>query len=298
MPQHKELIPEGRLRELEDAVEALLLKGQRGSLVSIGAGEMTCVLSWQGFACKRLPPLADRTRLERHRALILEYVGRLEATGIAVVDTAVQITDRPGYVVAYVVQPQLEGRTLLPAVMATMAPGPARALAAKVFDAVERATAAGIGLDANLSNWAVHDGRPLYIDVSTPMLRDAAGHHRLDSELFVSTMPLLLRGLVRRYFVKDLLDRYYIPRSVFENLLGDLPNSSLKQLTIPLLEDVNRRISTPLTHAQIESYRREDRLTWGLIRWSLRLERSWRHRARDRNPPHLIPSHFRDAGDA
>lgn len=297
MPQHNELLPDNRLRELEDAVEALLVRGQRGSLVSIGAGEMTCVLSWQGFACKRLPPITDRTRLERHRALILEYVDRLEAAGIAVVDTAVQITDRHGYAVAYVVQPQLERSTLLPVVMAPLAPAPARALAALVFDAVERANAAGIGLDANLSNWAVQDGRPLYIDVSTPMLRDAAGHHRLDSELFVSTMPVLLRGLVRRYFVKDLLDRYYVPLSVFENLLGDLPNSDLEGLTIPLLEDVNRRLSTPLTPARIESYRREDRLTWGLIRWSLRLERRWRRWVRDGNPPHLIPSHFRDAGD-
>ena len=191
-----------RLRELEDAVEALLLRGQRGSLRSIGAGEMTCVLSWQGFACKRLPPIIDTTRLERHRELILEYVDRLEAAGIAVLDTAVQLTPRHGYAAAYVVQPQLERSTLLPVVMASMAPGPARALAGMVFERVEWAAAAGIGLDANLSNWAVCDGRPLYIDVSTPMLRDAAGRHRLDSDLFVSTMPVLLRGLVRRYFVK------------------------------------------------------------------------------------------------
>ena len=297
MPQHKELLGADRLRELEDAVEALLLRGQRGSLRSIGAGEMTCVLSWQGFACKRLPPIIDTTRLERHRELILEYVDRLEAAGIAVLDTAVQLTPRHGYAAAYVVQPQLERSTLLPVVMASMAPGPARALAGMVFERVEWAAAAGIGLDANLSNWAVCDGRPLYIDVSTPMLRDAAGRHRLDSDLFVSTMPVLLRGLVRRYFVKDLLDRYYVPRRVFENLIGDLPNSSLEALTSPLLEDVNARLSTPLTHAQIESYRREDRLTWGLIRWSLRLERRWRRLVRDGNPPHLIPSYFRDAVD-
>ena len=297
MPQHKELLRADRLGELEDAVEALLLRGQRGSLQSIGAGEMTCVLSWHGLACKRLPPLSDTTRLERHCALILEYVDRLEAAGIAVIDTAVQLAYRHGYAAAYVVQPQLERSTLVPVVMASMAPGPARALAGMVFDRVELANAVGIGLDANLSNWAVRDGRPLYIDVSTPMLRDAAGRHRLDSDLFVSTMPVLLRGLVRRYFVKDLLDRYYVPRSVFENLIGDLPNSSLEALTSPLLEDVNARLLTPLTRAQIESYRREDRLTWGLIRWSLRLERRWRRLVRDGNPPHLIPSYFRDAVD-
>jgi hypothetical protein len=295
MPQDRNFPSTARLLELDDAVEALLLRGHRGSLESIGAGEMTCVLAWDGFACKRLPPLADRTRLDRHGALILEYVDRLKATGIEVIETAVQIIDRSGYAVGYVVQPQLTPATLLPAFMATQAPSEALALAAKVFDAVERATGSGIGIDANLSNWAVKDGRPLYLDVSTPMLRDAAGHHRLDSDLFVSTMPRLLQGLVRRFFVNDLLDRYYLPRSVFENLLGDLPNCGLENLTMPLLEDVNRRLSTPLTTAHIDAYRREDRLTWGLIRWSLRLERRWRRWNPDGHPPHLIPSYFRDA---
>jgi len=295
VPEHRELLSATLLTELDDAVEGLLRGGELGVLEPIGAGEMTCVLSWHGFACKRLPPFDDMAQLERHRALILEYVDRLEAAGIAVVDTAVQVVERGNYAVAYVVQPRLASSALLPVTMTTVLATQASALAASVFDAVERATSAGIGLDANLSNWAVPDGRLLYIDVSTPMLRDAGGHHRLDSDLFVSTMPAMLRGLVRRFFVNDLLDRYYVRRSVLENLLGDLHNSGLGHLTLPLLDDANRRLSVPLTASQIESYRREDRLTWELIRWSLRLERRWRRWVPDGHPPHLIPSHFRDS---
>jgi hypothetical protein len=281
------------LAELDDAVQSLLRSGQAGALEIIGAGEMTCVLAWQGHACKRLPPVADAGRLEAYTRLLNEYIAALRATGCAVTETDVQQVSREGMHIGYVIQPRLPSESMATARMRAVATADAVTLLRPILDVVDACTAASIGIDANLSNWAIENGRPVYFDVSTPMLRDALGHHRLDTEMFVATLPVGIRGMVRRFLVNDLLDRYFDRRCVYENLLGDLPNSGLEGCTEAFLAEANRRLTVPLTLKRIRSYRREDWWTWRTIRLCLRAEAAWRRLVVRTPAPHLVPTTFK-----
>ncbi len=278
--------------ELNVAVEHLLLTGDPGEMQIIGAGEITCVVAWRGCACKRLPPFDDPARLAAYDSLLQEYLIKLNAAGIATLSTECRIVSRADRQIAFLVQPRVAAEHCLPAWMKRVPQSQAISMAVKVMELVRCATSQGVGIDANLSNWLVQDDAPVYLDVSTPMLRDDAGRHRLDTEIFVATLPGVVRGLVRKYFVTELLDRYYNPRSVFENLLGDLPNSGLDPLTELLLAAANQRIGTPLTMEQIRAYRKEDRLTWNAIRQLLKVEQWWRRYILRASHPHLLPSQF------
>lgn len=279
---------------LDQAVERMLLTGDRGEITMIGAGEMTCVLRWRGHACKRLPPFDDLARVDAYAQLLEEYIRQLRASGVPVIDTALHTVSRSGKHMVYLVQSLIPADRCLPAWLRAAPHGEGLPMARLVLDHVQRCTANKVGIDANLSNWSVDDGKPLYFDVSTPMLRDAAGHHRLDTEIFVATLPAIVRGLVRRYFVTELLDRYYDTRRVYENLLGDLPNTRLDDLTATLLVEANARLDTPLTLKQIYAYRREDLITWRAIRQLLKLEQFWRRTILRAPNPHLLPSQFRE----
>ena len=283
------------LDDLDRSVERLLLTGERGDITMIGAGEMTCVLAWRGHACKRLPPFADQRRIDGYAHLLDEYLSRLRACGVPVLETTLHVVSRGDARMVYLAQPLIPAERCLPAWLRQAPRADALAMVGLVMDHVRRCTADVVGIDANLSNWAVHNGTPLYFDVSTPMLRDETGRHRLDTEIFVATLPAMVRGLVRRYFVTDLLDRYFETRTVYENLIGDLPNTRLDELTMPLIAEANARLDQPLTLKQIEAYRREDWLTWRAIRQLLKLEQFWRRNILRAPNPHLLPSQFKGA---
>lgn len=281
--------------DLDRAVERLLTTGVRGEIKLIGAGEMTCVLEWRGHACKRLPPFHDRQRIDSYRGLLEDYLGRLRGCGVPVIETELQVVSRGDVHMVYLAQPLIPAELCLPAWLRQAPHDDRITMVRAVLDHVQRCTGNGVGIDANLSNWSVRDERPLYFDVSTPMLRDEAGRHRLDTEIFVATLPAMVRGLVRRYFVTELLDRYFDARTVYENLLGDLPNTRLDEMTMPLLAEANARLDRPLTLKQIEAYRREDWLTWRAIRQLLKLEQFWRRAILRAPNPHLLPSQFKQS---
>lgn len=281
--------------DLDRAVERMLLTGERGKIRMIGAGEMTCVLEWRGCAYKRLPPFDNPRRIADYAGLLEEYVGRLRTAGVPVIETTIHTVSRGQKHMVYLMQPLVPAELCLPRWLRAASPADGIAMVSPVLDHVRTCTANAIGIDANLSNWGVRNGRPLFFDVSTPMLHSADGRHRLDTEIFVATLPAMVRGLVRRYFVTELLDRYFDARCVYENLLGDLPNSRLDELTAPLLVQVNTRIDRPLTIKDIRAYRREDWLTWRAIRQLLKLEQFWRRNILRAPNPHLLPSQFKGA---
>ncbi len=50
-----------------------------------------------------------------------------------------------------------------------------------------------VGLDAQLSNWAVDADGLWYFDITTPLLADASGRTRMDLRVLTATLPAALR---------------------------------------------------------------------------------------------------------
>jgi hypothetical protein len=279
-----------RLAALEVDVDRALVSGDLGPLEVLGYGEISCVLALDGFACKRLPPFPDEARVERYRAVLERYLGELARRGVAVVPSRLVSHRRPdGRIAVYCVQPRLDPAGLGPRRFAAASVDEARALFQAVLEQIRGAVGPDVGLDGQLSNWAFADGRPSYFDVSTPFLRDEAGRDLLDTDLFVAALPWLMRPVVRRFLIRDILDKYYRLRGVVLDFLGNLYKERLGRLAAPLLEVANRSVDPPIAADEPARYYRGDKRLWALLSLARRVDRAWQRGVRRRPYPFLLP---------
>ncbi|MBN2361863.1 MAG: hypothetical protein JXR83_20600 [Deltaproteobacteria bacterium] len=288
------LLRDDELAALEAAVGAALVRADAGSLRVLGYGEISLVAAWPAaagtLACKRLPLFDSERALASYRDCVDRYLAALREGGVEPVPTAVQhLAHDDGKLAAYVVQPVLSAEALLPA---RWAAGD-QALVIRDFErilaAVDGCVGPSRGLDGQLSNWAWVDGALRYLDVSTPMLRDAHGREALDTGLFLASLPWALRSLVRRFMLHAILDKYYDRRGVVLDLLGNLYKERLGPLVAPLLPVANAHLAPPITGDETMSYYRSDARMWALLQRLRRLDRWWQRRVRRHVYPFLLP---------
>jgi hypothetical protein len=292
------MLTDDQVAALDTAIRTALRTGTLGSLHLIGAGELTCVVAWDGYACKRLPPQADAARVQAYGTLVERYVGVLGTLGVPVLPTTVRYRAHEGRHVAVIIQPRIGADELLPAVLRRADVTTALQHLNTILDHVDACVRAGVGIDPQIANWCLVDGRPTLLDITTPMLRDAQGRDALDSEVFVGLLPVLVQPIVRRFLVQDILDQNFVHRRIVLDLVGNIANDGLVHLTTAFLPAINARLASsdaPLTITEVEAYRRSERLTWGLLRRAFRLEHWWRRRVSRRPADHLLPSSFNGA---
>lgn len=282
----------GALAALEARVERALASGEPGGLEVLGWGEISAVLSLESgghaFACKRLPPFPDASRLDAYRATLEDYLAALASRGVRVVPSALVEVARPGARIAYLVQPRLDPGLLLPAVLARAPAGEAERLLERLAGHVAAAVGPGLGLDGQVSNWAVLDGELAYLDVTTPLLRDGSGAERLDTDLFVASIPWALRGLVRRLLLREILDKYYDPRGVLLDALANLVKERLEGLLPAFARAAGARVHPALDPAEARRAYAADARMWRILQALRRLDRALQ-RARGRVYPFLLP---------
>ena len=163
------------------------------------------------------------------------------------------------------------------------------ALLGDIVDATLAVVDERVGLDAQLSNWAVCDGRLTYFDVTTPMLRADDGSSELDTEVFLASLPWLLRGGVRRFVLPGILNRYHERRTVILDLAANLTKERLESWIPTVLEAAGDRLEPPLTVDEVRRDYRSDARTWKLLQAVRRADRSWQRRIRRRPYPFLLP---------
>lgn len=287
-------LDEADLVRLEDAVAHAIESGDESALEILGYGEISCVVSWesrgQSFACKRLPLFRDQATIDAYAACFAEYLEVLAAGGVTPVASGLQRRPRAdGAVAIYCIQPRFDGAALLPKVLRGLDEAAAVALFERVLTAILGAVSPTCGLDGQLSNWALLDGELRYIDVTTPMLRDAEGRERMPLGLFLASLPWALRGLVRRFMLRGILDKYYDPRGVVLDLLGNLHKERLVHLIDPLLARANAAITPALTRDEVDRYYKSDAGDWALLQRLRRMDRAWQRKVRRRPYPFLLP---------
>ncbi|KUF18378.1 DUF6206 family protein [Streptomyces silvensis] len=268
--------------------------GPHGSLDVLGYGEITLVLRLRtpegSFACKRLPAFPDADRFARYRRSLDAYLHSLAERGLTVAPTQVWHTRGPGgRVIAYCVQRELPPERLCSRLLHTQDETWAKNFFARFLDAVDAAVHPGLGLDAQASNWIDADGELTYLDVTTPLMRDARGRELLDVRLFFTSLPWILRDAVRLSMAASIFDKFYETRGVLLDFLGNLHKERLGALVPAFLEQANARVAKPLTTDEVAAYYRADARMWELIQRLRAADRFW-HRAVRRKPyPFLLP---------
>jgi Family of unknown function (DUF6206) len=282
------------LRDLERTVDAALASGDESRLHVLGYGEITTVLAWPGpegpYACKRLPLFHDVASFDEYRVAFGSYVTTLRSRGVEVHETDLEhhvLGD--GSVTAYCVQPVLPRATLAPVVLRRGDEGLAFEVLGAVVDHIGAVVDARVGFDAQLANWARTDAGYVYLDVSTPFLRDEHGRDAFDCDLFLASLPAAVRAFARRFVIQGVLDTYYDPRSIALDLAGNLSKERLEHLVPLTLDLVRARLGVELTLAEVRRHYRRDARLWAGIQRSRRVDRVWQRRVRRRPYPFLLP---------
>jgi hypothetical protein len=275
-------------------VRAALASADASGLEVLGWGEISSVLALRfeggGAACKRLPPFPSERAFEAYRSCLEAQLRAFEDGGIPVLATGLERLPRTSEgPVAYCVQPLVEREALLPARIAQRTEAQGREWVERVIDLSLAYVSPARGFDAQLSNWALVDGALVYLDVTTPLLRDEQGRERLDLELFLASLPWALRGLVRRFMLKGILDPYYTPRGVLLDLLGNLFKEGLGDRLPALVPAAARRLEEGLSLEDVRRHYARDARTWRFLQRLRRLDRAWQRRLRRRPYPFLLP---------
>ena len=282
------------IAELEARVDRALTTGDESELEVLGYGEISCVLAWRdadfSVAAKRLPLFDTPDRFKAYSAAFDAYLMELAQAGVPVAPSRLETTPAADDRIAvWCLQPLLGPETLAPKWLAGADDDAAHWLLDRISHHICTAVTPLLGIDGQLSNWAVSGDDVLYFDVTTPMLRDDTGREVLDLELFLASLPWALRGFVRRHYLRAILDKYYEPRANLVDLLGNLIKEGAGDRLAIGLEVANERVSPAIDEAEVRRYYREDAGMWALLQRLRRLDRWWQRRVRKRQYPFLLP---------
>jgi hypothetical protein len=277
------------LGQLESDVVASLSGDSSVHLDILGYGEISTVLRADGIAgvvaAKRLPKMT-RDQLRAYSETLSRYLHDLSARGVTPVDSAVFSVGSDPFT-PYCVQPfqpLLLVDELREADDATI-----DRRVQRLVEIVVGAVDGWLGLDGQVSNWAVDGDDLVYIDVTTPLLRDGAGKDELEADLFLASLPWAMRGVVKRLLLDEILSHYYDPRAVLLDMAGNLHKERLPHVIDPLLMAANRVVSPPITPDQAMAYYRSDARMWELLQRLRKADRWWQMTARHRSYPFLLP---------
>ena len=281
------------LAGLEAEVQRAFRTGDEAGLRVLGRGEISVVLGAPSdepqWACKRLPPFSAGGA-DRFTAVFTRYLDALTDRGVTVLDSELHRVEGPsGTTVLWCVQPVLPPSSLAVHIVRHdegWAPG----LLSTVVDTALGAVDATVGLDAQLSNWAMVDRRLTYLDVTTPLLRSPDGTSELDVGVFLASLPWVLRAPVRRFVVPDVIDRYHRPRTAVLDVAANLLKERLDRWIPTVLDAAGERIDPPLGEEEVRRDYRRDARTWAALQAVRRADRAWQRHVRRRPYPFLLPS--------
>jgi len=283
------MITPGVLEQLEDEVATALDGDPTVHLDVLGYGEISTVLRVEGIdgpmAVKRLPVMTS-DQLTAYTATLASYLEALEVRGVHPLESTMSgVGTNP--VVPYCVQPLQDSllvdelREADDATIQRWAGYLAAMIAAAVDDRV--------GLDGQISNWAISEDDLVYLDVTTPLIRDVTGDEQLDAGIFIASLPWALRCMVRRFLLGEILSHYYDPRAVLLDMIGNLHKERLTHTIPAFLDAANRVTEPPITPREARRYYRSDALMWEVLQRLRRADRWWQQHVRRRRYPFLLP---------
>lgn len=263
----------------------------------IGYGEMSTVFRFgikelSEFAFKRMAIFHSEDEVSSYKETYLKYHSELKKRGIDTPDYGFEIVrGKNGKLVVYILQALLDPEKIANKLLHTSDKAKNINLYQKILTAIDssfRINESGknqtekieIGLDGQISNWA-YDKKLLYLDTSTPLLREN-GIEKLNPELFLRICPSYLVWIIRLFFLKDVMNRYYDIRLVVIDTLANLYKEKKEAWVSEFLGIANdffaksRPDIKPLSIKEVQSYYSEDKIIWRLFLFFRKVERTIR----------------------
>ncbi len=238
-----------------------------------------------------MPLFDDMQQVEKYKETYHKYNELLKEIGIEIPEYgAIEVITDDGRIVLYLYQRKLPSDSIGNKVIHAVSDDEVMTLTLKVLRELNKVWEFNrdnkpeieVALDGQISNWAVKDFDPenlvidedvdlLYVDTSTPLMREN-GVERLDAELFLKPTPPIVRWILKKFYLQDILDRYYDFRKVVVDLIANFFKEGRSDLIPKLVELANEFFSAeavvpdivPLDYEEIKKYYKEDASIWSL----------------------------------
>jgi len=227
----------------------------------------------EGVAFKRIPNFSP-AEVEAYINLFHEYEGMLKEAGLRLPKSdAAYVLRKDGKAVLYIAQEKLDPSSVCNKVIHKISIEEFKELFLRILEELRKIwdfnekSEVEIGIDGQISNFALRNGDLFYFDTSTPMVRKD-GEHQINAEVFLRAAPPIMRTIVKRLFLQEILDRYFDFRLVVVDLLANLFKEKRSD-AIPMLVDVANGFLAEfgienVTYKEIEKYYKEDSFIWSL----------------------------------
>ena len=262
----------------------------------LGYGEISTVFeildgSQSNIAFKRMPLFDAQEQVARYTEVYNQYHKWLAEIGIDIPEFgATTIYTEKGRIVLFLYQEKLPAGSIGNRLIHTLPVEDTKRLVQTVLRELLKvwnfnsanAHSVQIAIDGQISNWALKgytldmselgDNPQLhYLDTSTPLFQ-VDGQEQLDVELFLRPTPPGIRYLLKKFYLHDIVNRYYDFRKVMIDLIANFYKEQLSDMVPEITEVVNDFILTEaikhnieeITVEEVEDYYKDDASTWKL----------------------------------
>jgi hypothetical protein len=278
------------LNKFEAGLDPQNLKDSSVPAVILGYGEISTVFQigeCADIAYKRMPLFKDIISAEKYAGQFLEYCNLLAESGLKLPESATEIVALPGRpVVLYIAQKILPPERFAHKLIHILNPDETGKIMEKILSRIELVWSFNrkkrplfeLSLDGQLSNWVFPEnlsGELYFVDTSTPLYRKN-GVEQLDPELLLQSAPGFLRWILRLFFLKDVMNRYYDRRQVCIDIAANLFKEQKPERVPMAVETMNGIFfgkENPVTAEEVKKYYSTDRKIWALFLAFRRIDR-------------------------
>jgi len=250
----------------------------------VGYGEISSIFKIQPYAdwvFKRLPLFTTNQEAETYIKKYNSYVSYLKKAGIALPkDDALIVAGKK--VVVYVAQEALNKTDLCQNKLHSLPKNEVLTMIDSIFKEIkkiadfnQKSSEILLSIDGQISNWALVENTLLYFDTSTPLFK-VSDIEQMDPELLLNSTPRAMRWLIRKFFLQEVMDRYYDIRLIYIDLIANLYKEKKPDIiteAISLANDLLPSKTAQITRKEIDKYYKDDKFIWQLFLALRRIDR-------------------------
>jgi len=292
------------LKELEKSIDTTNPEQGKIPIKILGYGEISLVFELlnenENIAYKRIPIFDNESQVKRHVWAYNKYNQILKEKChlyIPNYDT-VWFKDEQGEIQFYCIQEKIHPDSVCNKIIHRINDYSIETLVIlamkelkKVWTYSKQKKSLKLGLDGQISNFAIKDYNPnnieindttelYYLDTSTPFFR-INGKEAMEAILFLKSTPSFLRFLIKALFLQDTVDRYYDFRRVIVDLIANFYKEQKPHIIPRLIKSVNTFLEVEasefniesLTQKEIQKYYKSDANMWRIFQTARKIDR-------------------------
>lgn len=277
------------IEKFEKQLDPHNISASKISAKLIGYGEISSIFELKEIpevVFKRMPMFKNFEQAKEYSEKYNRYCKLLSEAGVNLPeDDTIIITKSDKLTVLYIAQKKFNSGLIGNKLIHSLSEKEIKTLAKKVVETIylvwefnKRNENVELAIDSQISNWAYYKDTDTlqYFDTSTPLFK-INNVEQMEPELVLTSAPSFGRAIIRKFFLDDVINRYYDEKSVNIDLIANLYKEQKPELIPVFIAIVNTFTEKKITKKEIDKYYKEDKFIWQLFLGLRRFDK-WLHK--------------------